>query len=199
MNDETLTFPAGVLHGGPFTSMQAGAEWLNWASHVPYPGLDDAHDYWHDSAVLVPILATVVPELDLESDPGDITVLRDLWTDYEDGATDLVPLDLPLYPGQGKFYAEHGHAHWRHLTGIGDLMRRQIPHAKSRRDIAKALGNVERALERIEEQVTEQINATVTDLWKHAILAGYPTDPANPYAPAANRLQVNPAGIPRLA
>ena len=202
MNDETLTFPAGVLYGMPFTSMQDGIEWLNWASHVPYPTHgNDGLDYWRDPAELVPILAIDVPDLDLDSDPDDPTALKEIWKDYEKSRYGhrVTPLDLYPYGGTDRHFLEHAHAHWRELTGIGDLMRRQIPHAKSRRDLARDLGKVERALERIEEEITNQINGTVTYFWKHAILAGYPTDPANPYAPAADRLQVNPAGIPRLA
>lgn len=204
---DVLVYPQNVLTGAPFTDLETATVWLHRAAHLPYPGLDTGDGYWTDHARLSPVLVTDVPLLAFDLDPDDLTAIREAWSAYDDGDGPL-PLDLPTWvdlpayrteTDSWEYRARFGLDHYRHLQGIADDMRRALPAARSRRAAARDLGDVERALERVQASTVGYMNGLTSALWRLAILAGHDTDPANPYTPAADRLRANPAGIPRLA
>lgn len=204
---DVLVYPRDVLTGAPFDDLETATVWMHRAAHLPYPGMDTGDGYWTDHARLRPVLVTEVPSLAFDVDPDDLTAVREAWTQYDDDGT-VLPLDLPTWidlpayrneTDAWEYRARFGLDHYRHLQGIADAMRRALPQARSRRSAARDLGDVERALERVSASTVAYMNGLTCGLWRMAILSGHDTDPANPYAPDADRLRVNPAGIPRLA
>ena len=181
-------YPNGVLTGEPFESFAEGIRWIHDAAVAGYPHIEFT---WKDPKWLTPPLVTSEPLLDLETDYTDITLVRDAWTLKDDDPNAPYPLDLPVLRemptrnqlNRDDWALEFATEHFLYLTGVGDCMRREIPVSKTRAQIAKRLGRVELALERVHEQVVIRLNAYVTSLWREAILSGEQTNPPNPYGP----------------
>ena len=198
----TYEFPSGVLTGAPFTDVDSGVLWLVQADENQYPGIA-FNNYWSDPARLVPVLVTSPVEIVL-IDPEDDTALRQAWADWDNDhhSEERYPLDYPrmdasLRPaGLDHLILESYLNHYRALQGITDYLRRSLPQAKQRRDVAKQLYEIEPAIDRTAVTLLRIINTHVGDLWREAIMRGEITDPPNPHAPKPTTN--NPAGIARL-
>jgi hypothetical protein len=198
----TYEFPSGVLTGAPFTDVESGVLWLVQADENQYPGIA-FNNYWSDPARLVPVLVTTPTEV-IYIDPQDDTALRQAWADWDNDhhSEERYPLDYPrmdasLRPaGLDHLILESYLDHYRALQGIADYLRRSLPQAKQRRDVAKQLYEIEPAIDRTAVTLLRLINTHVCEMWREAIMHGEITDPPNPYAPKPTTN--NPAGIARL-
>jgi hypothetical protein len=199
--DTLLQFPATVATGAPFTDIETGVRWLVQANKDYYPGMGaiGVDDYWQQPARLTPELVVNVPVFAF-IDPTDDTALRKAWDSNH--KRDGQPLDFPRFDLAAMPAGVTDHTvtftldHYRYLQGVADHLRRSLPAAKQRRDVAYTLGNVEQAIQRVGVTVLRFINAYTTELWRLAIMQGHPTQPPNPYAQPTE--QTNPTGIPRL-
>jgi len=191
---EVLRFPPDVAAGAAFASADAAVAWMASAAAAGYPGVDPS---WID--VASPLLIVEIPPL-VMTDTLDIEQIRQAWTAYDNGDAGM-PLDLPAWLPEhdppiafkAMFCAEHR----RNLLGVADAMRRTLPAAKSRRDVAKVLGQIEQAEERAAAVTLSYCNAYAADLWRDAIVHGIATDPPSPYAKNPRKSN-NGAGTPRL-
>jgi hypothetical protein len=198
----TYEFPSGVLTGAPFTDVESGVLWLVQADENQYPGIA-FNNYWSDPARLVPVLVTTPTEV-IYIDPQDDTALRQAWADWDNDhhSEERYPLDYPrmdasLRPaGLDHLILESYLDHYRALQGIADYLRRSLPQAKQRRDVAKQLYEIEPAIDRTAVTLLRLINTHVCEMWREAIMHGEITDPPNPHAPKPTTN--NPAGIARL-
>ena len=211
---DIFVYPSGVLTGNPFTDTATAFAWIVQADQKLYPGMpgDLGGAQWHDSVVswtdkFTPELVTSPTRL-IFIDPSDDTALRQAWDGWELSGEGVVtrdigapyPIDLPRYDASLARDVELAMdfilGHYQKLQGIADYLRRSLPQAKQRRDVAKELYEIEPAIERTEVVLLRFINTYVSELWKLAIMQGEITDPPNPYAPKPTTN--NPAGIARL-
>ena len=206
---DIFVYPSGVLTGNPFTDTATAFAWIVQADQKLYPGMpgDLGGAQWHDSVVswtdkFTPELVTSPTKL-IFIDPTDDLALREAWNDWDlslnyDDAP--YPIDLPRFDASVAvditISLDFVLGHYQKLQGIADYLRRSLPQAKQRRDVAKELYEIEPAIERTEVVLLRFINTYVSELWKLAIMQGEITDPPNPYAPKPTTN--NPAGIARL-
>ena len=206
---DIFVYPSGVLTGNPFTDIATAFAWIVQADQKLYPGMpgDLGGAQWHDSVVswtdkFTPELVTSPTRL-IFIDPSDDLALREAWNDWDlslnyDNAP--YPIDLPRFDASVAvditISLDFVLGHYQKLQGIADYLRRSLPQAKQRRDVAKELYEIEPAIERTEVVLLRFINTYVSELWKLAIMQGEITDPPNPYAPKPTTN--NPAGIARL-
>ena len=206
---DIFVYPSGVLTGNPFTDIATAFAWIVQADQKLYPGMpgDLGGAQWHDSVVswtdkFTPELVTSPTKL-IFIDPTDDLALREAWNDWDlslnyDDAP--YPIDLPRFDASVAvditISLDFVLGHYQKLQGIADYLRRSLPQAKQRRDVAKQLYEIEPAIERVGTTLLRFLNTYVSELWKLAIMQGEITDPPNPYAPKPTTN--NPAGIARL-
>jgi hypothetical protein len=206
---DIFVYPSGVLTGNPFTDIATAFAWIVQADQKLYPGMpgDLGGAQWHDSVVswtdkFTPELVTSPTRL-IFIDPSDDLALREAWNDWDlslnyDNAP--YPIDLPRFDASVAvditISLDFVLGHYQKLQGIADYLRRSLPQAKQRRDVAKQLYEIEPAIERVGTTLLRFLNTYVSELWKLAIMQGEITDPPNPYAPKPTTN--NPAGIARL-
>ena len=206
---DLFVYPSGVLTGNPFTDIDTALTWIVQADQKLYPGMpgDLGGSQWHDSVLSWTEKATVTvvtsPTKLIFIDPSDDSALREAWDAWDESAgyeRAPYPVDIPRFDASIAvditIPLDFVLGHYQKLRGIADYLRRSLPQAKQRRDVAKELREIEPAIERTEVVLLRFLNTYVSELWKLAMLKGLITDPPNPYAPKPTTN--NPAGIARL-